>query len=99
MLGPQGGPIEREDPAALEDAIDDGKRQVLVVQDAAPGRDGLLCREDHRALFPMAIIDDVEEHISRIRAVREIAHFVDDQHAGMEVRRQGYGEAPIAERR
>ena len=42
MLGPQGWPVEREHPTALEDPIDDGVRQVLVVQDAAPGGDGLM---------------------------------------------------------
>ncbi len=99
MLGPQRWPIEREDSAALEDPIDDGMRQVLVVQDMAPGRHGLVRREDHRALLPMSIVDDMEEHVGGIRAVREVAHFVDDQHAGMDVGGQGVGEAPTAKRR
>lgn len=99
MLGPQGWSVEREDPTALEDPVDDGEREVLVVQDAAPGRDGLVCREDHRALLPMTIVDDVKEHVGGVRAVREIPHFVDDQHARMEVRRQGVGETSTAKRR
>ena len=33
----------------------------------------------------MALVDDVEEHVGRIGAVGEIAHFVDDQDGRMRV--------------
>lgn len=42
----------------------------------------------------MAIIDDVEEHVGGVSAVREIADFIDDEDIGMRVRRQRVGEAP-----
>jgi hypothetical protein len=41
----------------------------------------------------MPIVDDVEEHIGGIGAVGEIAHFVDDQDARLDVGRERLGEA------
>ena len=45
----------------------------------------------------MAIIDDVEEHVRGVGAIREIAHFVDDQHTKMNVGGQRIGEPATAE--
>ena len=42
MAGPDGGPVEAEDAAALEDPVDDGLREVLVVEDAAQAGRSLL---------------------------------------------------------
>ena len=77
MLGPQRWPVEGEEATALENPIDDGMCEVLVVQHAAPRRHAFIRREDHRALLPVSIVDDVEEHVRRVGAVGEIAHFVD----------------------
>jgi hypothetical protein len=67
--------------------------QVVVVQHAAPRIEGFVGREHHRPPFPMAVIDHMEEHVGRIRPVGEIADFVDDQHARMDIRSQGLREA------
>jgi hypothetical protein len=96
MLGPHRGPVECEDSAALEDAVDDRLCQILIMQHTTPHRERLVRGEDHGALFPMAIVDDVEEHVRGVRAVGEIAHFVHDQNVGMNIRRQGVGEPPAA---
>ena len=45
----------------------------------------------------MALVDDVEEHVGGVRAVGEIADFVDDQHIGMRVRGERLGEPAGAE--
>lgn len=37
---------------------------------------------------PMALVDDMEEHIGGVGGVCEMADFVDDQHGRMRVRRQ-----------
>jgi hypothetical protein len=37
----------------------------------------------------MALVDDVEEHVGRVGAVREITHFIDDEDGRMRVSRQG----------
>jgi hypothetical protein len=78
MLGPHRWSIEREHAATLEDPIDDSMCQILIVEHTAPAGERLVGREDHRTLLPMTIIDDVEEHVRRVGAVREIAHLVAD---------------------
>ena len=97
MLGAHRGPVKREQSAALEDAINDGVGQVVIVQDAAPRRECLVGREDHRALLAMAIIDHVKEHVRGIRAVGKIADLVDDQKIGFDVRRERVDQTSGAE--
>jgi hypothetical protein len=97
--GADGGAIEPQQPPALEHAIDDGLRQILVVQYSPPGCQGLICRKDHRTMPPMALVDDVEEHVGGIGPVREVAHFVDDEDGRMGVLRQGVRQLAGAKRR
>ena len=78
MLRPQGWAIEREHAPALEYAVDDRVGEILVVQHVAPRGERFVGGEDHRALLPMAIVDDMEEHVRSIGPVREVPHFVDD---------------------
>ena len=99
MLGSQRRSIEREQPAALEDAIEDGLRQVLIVQHTSPGGERFVRREDHGALLPMPVVDDVEEHVCGIGAVGEVAHFVADEDTGLHVGGQDLGEAAAPEGR
>jgi hypothetical protein len=47
---------------------------------------------------PMALVDDVEEHVGGVGAVGEIADFVDDEDRGMRVDRQGVREFAGAKR-
>jgi hypothetical protein len=58
----------------------------------------LVGREDHCALASMPLIDDVEEHIRGVGAVREIAHFIDDEDGGLRVGRQRVGQLAGAKR-
>ena len=82
VLGPHGGAIQGEQAPTLEDAIEDGVRDVVVVEHPAPGAQRLVGRKDHRALVAMAIIDDVEEHVGRVGPVGQIADLVDDDTPG-----------------
>jgi hypothetical protein len=86
VFGAHGRAIEREAAAPLQDPIDDGLCEVFVVEHAAPRRECEVRREDHSALLSMPIVDDVEEHIGGVSAVREIADLVDDEYAGVNVR-------------
>ena len=99
MFGPHRRAIEHDHPAALENAIDDGMGQVIVVQDTAPCSERFVGGKHHRALFPMPIVDDVEQHVRRVRSVREVAHLVDHEYGGMDVGRQRLGKATAAESR
>ncbi len=72
--------------------------EILVVEDTAPLGHGLVRGEDHRTLPAMAIVDDMEEHVGGVGAVRQIADFVDDEQIGMRVRREGVHEPARAKR-
>lgn len=68
------------------------------MEHAAPGGHGFVGREDHGALAAMPIVDDVKEHVGRIRTVGEVADFIDHEDIGMRVRRERIGEAAGAKR-
>jgi hypothetical protein len=97
VLGPHRRPVEREHAAPLEDAVQDGLREVFVVEHAPPGRERLIGREDHGALLPVPIIDHVKEHVRGVGAVGEVPDFVDDEHARLEIRGQGLRESAASE--
>jgi hypothetical protein len=59
--------------------------QIVIVQHPAPGIERFIGGEDHRPPHSMTVIDDVEEHVGRISPIGEIADFVDDQHARMDI--------------
>jgi hypothetical protein len=76
VLGPHRRTIQREEAIALQDAVDDRVREVFVMQHAPPLVQRFIRGEDHRALLPMPIVDDVKEHIGGVGAAREVADFV-----------------------
>ncbi len=41
MLGPHGGAIERKQPTAFEDAIDDGRGEVVIMEEPPQALSGL----------------------------------------------------------
>ena len=89
MQRPDRRAVEPNEPPAFEHAVEDGLRQVLVVEHAPPRLQGLVGREDHRAAAPMALVDHVKQHVGGVGAIGEVADFVDDEHGGMGVERQG----------
>jgi hypothetical protein len=76
--GPHRWPIECKHTTALENPIDDCVCEVFVVQHTPPPGERCVRGDDHRPLPAMSIVDDVEEHVGGIGAVREIADLVDD---------------------
>ncbi len=97
MSRPHGRPVESEDPTPLEDAVDDGLGEVLVVQDAAPGTEGLVGGEDHRALAAVPVVDHMEEHVGGVGAVGEVADLVHHEDARMGVGGESLGQTPHTE--
>jgi hypothetical protein len=79
MFRAQGRPVEREQASSLEDAIDDGLCEIVVMEHTPPGGERLVGREDHGPLLPMPIVDNVKRACWRRRTVGEIADLVDDQ--------------------
>jgi hypothetical protein len=91
-----GRAVEAEETAPLEDAVDDGDGEVLVVQDLAPGVEGLVGGEDHRAPLEVALVDDVVEDVGRLVAVGQVANFVDHEDVRVGVARDCLAEAALA---
>jgi len=99
MLRAERRPVECEQAPTFQDAIDDGMREVFIVQDSAPRRHGFVRREDHRALPAMAVVDDVKEHVRGVGAIGEIPDLIDDEDIRMRVRRERVREPTSPERR
>jgi hypothetical protein len=97
VLGSHGGTVECKESAAFEDSIHDGVGEILIVEDAAPGGERFIGGEDHRALFSMSIVDDVEEHVRGVGPVGEITDLVDDEDTGMHIAGQGLGKSSAPE--
>jgi hypothetical protein len=93
------GTIEPYEAATLEHPVDDRLSEVFVVQDAAPRLQRFVRREDHGPVATMPFVDDVKEHVGRISAVREVAHFIDHQDGGMRIGLQGLCELPLTKGR
>ena len=96
MPGPIGGAAQLEMPPPLQHAVEDGLGEIGVVEDPAPGAQRLVSREDHGALMQVALVDDVEEDVSRIRPIAEIADLVDHEDVGMGVGREDVAEPALA---
>ncbi len=94
VLGPHRRTIQREETTALQDAVDDRVGEVFVMQYASPLVERFVGGEDHRALLPMAIVDDMEEHVCSIGPVGEVPHFVDHNDRGMDISGERVGELP-----
>jgi hypothetical protein len=95
MPGSHRRSVECEHAPALKDAIDDGMSQVLIVEYAPPS-ERLVGGEDHSPLLPVAIVDDMEEHVRGICPVREIADLVDHEHGWVQISCKGSGELAAA---
>lgn len=86
MAGTIRGPVEDEEPAAFEGAVDNRLGQLLIMQDRTPGGErGFVGGEDDRAFLQVPLVDDVEEQVGSVQAVGEVADFVDDEDMRLQV--------------
>jgi hypothetical protein len=83
---------------ALEDPVDDRGGQVVIVEDATPGVEGLVGGEDHRAVLEMALVDDVEEQVGGIVPASEIPDLVDQKNVRADVLGERLAQAPLPAR-
>lgn len=97
MASADRGAVESEQSATLEDAVDDGECEIVIVQHTSPGGERLVRGKDHGALAPVAVVDDVKEHVGSVHTVGEVADFVNDEDVGMRAGGQGCGERAVAE--
>ena len=87
VFGAHGRAVETEDATAMQDAVDDRVGEVVVMKHGAPALGMLVGREDHRALLDVALVDDVEEHVRGVVAVREVAHLVNEEDVRLDATR------------
>src|SRR2546429_268269 len=66
MTRPPGGSIEVDEASTLQDSIQNGGRQILVVQHLSPRAERLVRGEDHRPLLEVAMVHHMVQHIGGI---------------------------------
>ncbi len=71
--------------SAFEDAIEDGGRQVVVMQHLPPLAERFIGGKDHRSFSQMAMVDDMKQDIGGIGPVGSITQLIDDQNVRMGV--------------
>lgn len=91
-----GGAVELEDASALEDAVDDGIGEILVVEHVAPSLGRLVGCEHHRAAADVALVDDMEQDVGGVVAVGEVADLVDHEYVRLHVARESAAERAVA---
>src|SRR5712691_12226980 len=70
------GPVDGDDVAVVEEAVEDGGGEDLVGEDLAPLAEGLVAGDDDGA-FLVAAGDDLEDEIGVVAGQGEVAGFVD----------------------
>ena len=98
MLRPERWAVEAKKATALEDAVDDGVGEIVIVQDVAPAPWMLVRREDHRASANVAVVDDVIEDVRRVVSVGEIANLVDHEHVRLHEATERVLQPPLTTR-
>lgn len=78
VLSPDGWSVEAQETAAIEDSVDDGVSEIVVVQDLAPALRMLVGREEHGAPANVALVDHVVQHVGCVVAVGEVTHLIDE---------------------
>lgn len=76
---------ELDVPTPREDTIDDRVGEVGIVEYILPKFKVLVGGDDHRSLFEVSLVDDLEEDVGGVSRVAEVPEFVDDEHVGLDV--------------
>ncbi len=77
--------VETNEPSSLQDAVEDGGRQVLVVEHLPPFVQRFVGGEDHGPLPQVSVVHHMEKDVGSVLAVGQVADLVDDQHVGVGV--------------
>ena len=63
------GSVKVDEASTFQNSIQDGGRQVLVVQHPSPLAERLIGGKDHRSFSQMAIVDDMKQDIGGIGTI------------------------------
>lgn len=69
----------------VQGAVQDGPRQVFVMQDSTPLLESFVGGKQHGSTFLVALVHYLEQNIGCVRPVAQIAHLITDQHLGGDV--------------
>src|SRR3989442_15613796 len=82
MTSSSRGSIEANEPSALQDAVEDGGRQILVVEHLPPFIQRLIGSEDHGPFAQVAVFYHIEKNDGGGRRIGAGAALVNDQPRG-----------------
>src|SRR2546422_7548216 len=82
MTSSSRGSIEANEPSALQDAVEDGGRQILVVEHLPPFIQRLIGSEDHGPFAQVAVVHHMGKKVGGGLRVGQVADLVNDQHVG-----------------
>ena len=77
--------MQGDDTATLENTIDDGCGEIVVVEGNSPVLEWLVGGEQHGASLNGASVDDVVEDVGGIGAIAEITDFIADEDGGLDM--------------
>src|SRR2546428_4785116 len=93
MTSSSRGSIEANEPSALQDAVEDGGRQILVVEHLPPFIQRLIGSEDHGPFAQVAVVYHMEKNVGGVLRIGQVADLVYEQQAGGGVGGQRLPEA------
>ena len=95
VVGSHGESLQGDDTAALENTIDDGRGEIVVVAGSSPVLEWLVGDEQHGASLNGASIDDVVEDVGGIGTIAEMTDFTADEDGGLDMGLEGGHEAAL----
>src|SRR2546422_11697659 len=82
MTSSSRGSIEANEPSALQDAVEDGGRQILVVEHLPPFIQRLIGSEDHGPFAQVAVFYHMEKNVGGVLRIGQVADLFNDQERG-----------------
>src|SRR2546422_11325781 len=82
MTSSSRGSIEANEPSALQDAVEDGGRQILVVEHLPPFIQRLIGSEDHGPFAQVAVFYHMGKNVWGVLRIGQVADLVNEPHVG-----------------
>src|SRR2546425_8455694 len=82
MTSSSRGSIEANEPSALQDAVEDGGRQILVVEHLPPFIQRFIGSEDHGPFAQVAVVHHMGKNVGGGLRLGQVAGLVNDQNVG-----------------
>jgi hypothetical protein len=87
------GAVKLDVSSSLENPVEYDVGEVGIMQNFPPATERLVGGENHGSLLEIALVDHVKKDVGGIRSVGQIADFINDEYAGVDVSRQCVSES------